>query len=324
MNIRPLLALVILLGVSAAFADVAAQSKIYHVGYLSLAPGPSSRSDALRDGLRELGYVEGQNIVLEYRWADGSADRALQGAADLARLNVDVIVTGGPQATAAARKTTAVVPIVMALDYDPVGSGFVTSLARPGGNITGLSGINPELSGKRLDLLKQAIPRLSSVAVLWNPTEPNAESFLHETDAAAKALHVRLQPLEIRAAADLEPALQSARRNRAGALAVLTDPVTLYQRKALAGLAAKYRLPAIYTDRLFVEAGGFMSYGANDREMHRRAAVFVDKILKGAKPAELPVEQPTTYELVINLRAAKALELALPASLLAQTDHVVE
>ena len=300
-----------------------AQPTVPRIGYLSLAPGPSTRSEALRQGFRELGYIEGQNLVVEYRWADGRLDQARQAAADLVRLRVDVIVTGGPQATLAAKTTTTTMPIVMAFDYDPVESGFVASLARPGGNITGLSGINPELSGKRLDLLKQAVPRLTRVAIVWNPAEPNA-AFLRETQAAGRGLSMQLQVLEVKAAPDLETALQAARRWRAGGLIVLTDPVTLYHRKQLADLAKKYRLPAIYSERLFVESGGLISYGADDRKMHQRAAVFVDRILKGARPGDLPIEQPTKYDLIINLKTAKALGLTIPQSLLARADQVIE
>jgi ABC-type uncharacterized transport system substrate-binding protein len=305
-------------------AHAQAPGKVYRVGYLSMAPGPSPRSEALQQGLRDLGYVSGQNLVTEYGWADGQIDRARTAAADLVRSKVDVIVTGGPQATRVAREATTTIPVVMAVDYDPVGAGFVTSLAHPGGNITGLSAINPELSGKRLELLKSALPRLSRVAVLWNPAEPNADVYVRETRVAAQALGVRVQSLEIRSLPDLESALRSATRERADALAVLTDPVTLYHRAELASLASKHHLPAIYSDKLFVEAGGLMSYGANDRELHRRAAVFVDKILKGAKPGELPVEQPTTYELVINLKTAKALTLAISPALLRRADQLIE
>jgi putative ABC transport system substrate-binding protein len=261
--------------------------------------------------------------VVEYRWADGHLDGARQAAADLVRLGVDVIVTGGPQATLAAKTTTTTTPIVMAFDYDPVESGFVASLARPGGNITGLSGINPELSGKRLDLLKQAVPRLTRVAIVWNPAEPNA-AFLRETQAAGRGLSMQLQVLEVKTAPDLETALQAARRWHASGLIVLTDPVTLYHRKQLADLAKKYRLPAIYSERLFVESGGLISYGADDRKMHQRAAVFVDRILKGAKPDDLPIEQPTKFELVINRKTAGALGLTIPPSLLQRADEVIQ
>jgi putative tryptophan/tyrosine transport system substrate-binding protein len=297
--------------------------KSYRVGYLSLAPGPSPRSEALRQGLRELGWVEGQNVAIEYRWAGGNIDQARAAAAELVGLKIDVIVTGGPQTTLVAKEATTVIPIVMAFDYDPVGAGFVASLGRPGGNITGLSALNPELNGKRLQLLKEIVPRLARVAVLSNPSEPNVEKFLRETREAAQTLGVHLQPVDVRVTRDLEGALQAARRERANGFTVLTDPVTLYGRVQLAELAAKYRLPAIYSERLFVEAGGLMSYGASDREMHRRAATFVDKILKGAKPSELPVEQPTTYELVINLKTAKALGLTIPPSLLDRADAVI-
>jgi ABC-type uncharacterized transport system substrate-binding protein len=310
-------------GLLAAPLAAEGQQAVPRIGYLSLAPGPSTRSEALRQGFRELGYIEGQNLVVEYRWAQGRLDRARQAAADLVRLPVDVIVTGGPQATLAAKRTTTTTPIVMAFDYDPVESGFVASLARPGGNITGLSGINPELSGKRLDLLKQAVPRLSRVAIVWNPAEPNA-AFLRATEAAGRGLGMQLQVLKVEASPALETALQAARQWHAGGLIVLTDPVTLYNRVQLADLAAKYRLPAIYSERLFVESGGLMSYGADDREMHRRAAVFVQKILNGAKPGDLPVEQPTTYELVINLKTAKTLGLTIPPSLLQRADRVNE
>jgi putative tryptophan/tyrosine transport system substrate-binding protein len=263
-------------------------------------------------------------MFVEYRWADGNLDRARQAAGDLVRLNVAVIVSGGPQATLAAKQTSSTMPIVMALDYDPIGAGFVASLARPGRNITGLTAINPELSGKRLELLKQAVPNLSRVAVLWNPAEPNGETFLKETQNAARALGAHVQSLEVRAPKDLETAFATAAKERATAVTVLTDPVTQYHRTEVAALAAKHRLPTIYSERLFVESGGLMSYGASDRDLHRRAAVFVDKILKGAKPAELPVEQALRYELVINLKTAKALGLTIPPALLARADQVIE
>jgi putative ABC transport system substrate-binding protein len=305
-------------------AEAQQAGKVRRVGYLSLASGPSPRSEALRQGLRELGYVVGQNIAIEDRWADGDLKRARAAATDLVRLNVDAIVTGGPQATGAAKEATATIPIVMAVDYDPVGAGFIASLARPGGNITGLSALNPELSGKRLGLLREVVPRLARVAVLWNPSEPNAEKYWRETRLAARAMNVQPQSLEVRVPRDLDGAMQAARTGRANAFIVLTDPVTLYHRAELAELAAKHHLPAIYSERLFVEVGGLMSYGANDREMHRRAALFVDKILNGARPSDLPVEQPTSYELVINLKIANALGLTIPPSLLQRADQVIE
>jgi putative tryptophan/tyrosine transport system substrate-binding protein len=319
-----LLAVLFYVLVTPLAAEAQAPGKVYRVGYLSMAPGPSPRSEALQQGLRDLGYVEGQNIAMEYRWADGKLDRAQSGAAELVRAKVDVIVTGGPQTTRVAKDATTTVPIVMAVDYDPVGAGFVASLARPGANITGLSAINPQLSGKRLELLKAAVTRLSRIAVLWNSAEPNSESYVRETQVAARALGVQVQSLEIRSVQDLERAFRAATKEHANALAVLTDPVTLYNRTELASLAAKHRLPAIYSERLFVEAGGLMSYGASDRDLHRRAAVFVDKILKGAKPSDLPVEQPTKYEFVIGLKTAKALGLAIPPALLARADEIIQ
>jgi putative ABC transport system substrate-binding protein len=236
---------------------------------------------------------------------------------------VDVIVTAGPQATRAAKEATTAIPIVMAVDYDPVGAGFALSLARPGGNITGMSAISPELNGKRLEILNATVPRLKRVAVIWSPAEPNAESFLMETHAAAQALGVELQSLELRDPRDLDEAVRAAQKEHANALTVLTDPITLWHRTRLAELAAKYRLPAIYTERLFAEAGGLMSYGASDRDLHRQAAAYIDKILKGAKPSDLPVEQPIKYELVINLKTAKALGLTIPQSVLIRADEVI-
>ena len=307
-----------------ATAQTPPAGTVWRVAYLSFAAGASPRSEALERGLRDLGYSIGQNTTIEYRWADGDLDRARVAAGDLVRSNVDVIVTGGPQATRVAREATHTIPIVMAVDYDPVGAGFISSLARPGGNITGLSALNPELSGKRLGLLREIVPRLTRVAVLWNPAEPNAETYWRETRRAARAIGAQPLSLEVHAPRDLERAIQTARKERASGFTVLTDPVTLYHRAQLADLAARHRLPGIYSERLFVEAGGLMSYGANDREMHRRAAVFVDRILKGGRPSELPVEQPTTYELVIDRKVASALGLTIPPSLLQRADQVIE
>lgn len=300
------------------------QGSVPRIGYLSLAPGTSPRSEALLQGLRELGYVENQNIVIDYRWAAGDLDRLREAASDLVRSKVNVIVTGGPAATAAARQATDTIPIVMAVDYDPVGAGFVSTLARPGGNITGLSVLNPELSGKRLELLKETVPSVALVTVLWDPAEPNAGTYLKETQAAAPILGVRLQPLEIQSPGDIESSFLAARTAGADGLTVLTDPITLYHRTELSDLAAQYRLPAIYSERLFVEAGGFMSYGASDRDLHRLAAAYVDKILRGAKPADLPVEQPTRFELVINMKAARPLGIIIPPAILERADDVIE
>ena len=306
------------------YAQSGQSAQAPRIGYLSLGPGPSPRSEALQQGLRDLGYVEGRNITIDYRWTDGNLTQLQAAAADLVRSQVAIIVTGGPQATRVAKEATTAIPIVMAVDYDPVGAGFAASLARPGGNVTGMSAVSPELNGKRLELLKATVPRLARVALLWNSAEPNAVAFLRETQAAAKLMGLDLQSLEVRAPRDLEAAFQIARRERANGLTVLTDPVTLYHRSQLAGLAAKYALPAMYSERLFAEAGGLMSYGASDRDLHRQVAVYVDKILKGAKPADLPVEQPTKFELVLNLKAAKALGLTIPQAVLVRADEVFQ
>jgi len=293
----------------------ASDARIPIVVYLSLAPGPSARSDALVAGLRELGYIDGRNLTLAFEWADGNLERLMRAVNERVRRGVDVIVTGGPAATLAAARSTSTIPIVMAVDYDPVAAGFVQSLARPGGNVTGLSVLNPELSGKRLALLRELAPRISHVAVLRNPREPNAESFLRESSDAANANRLRLSVYEVGETADLERDLQAATRAGCDAMMVLTDPVTLYPRAELVALAGRHSLPAIYSERLFAEAGGLMAYGASDRELHRRAALFVDKILKGARPAELPVEQPTNFELVIHAKAARQLGLTIPSAL---------
>jgi putative tryptophan/tyrosine transport system substrate-binding protein len=313
-----------LLLLAAPFAHAGQMANLPRIGYLSLGPGPSPRTEALQQGLRDFGYVEGQNIVIDYRWADGDLDRLREAAAEFVRSQVAIIVTGGPQATRAAKEVTTAIPIVMAVDYDPVGAGFASSLARPGGNITGMSAVSPELNGKRLELLHAVVPRLTRVALLWNSAEPNAAAFLRETQAAAHVLGVEVQSLEVRTPRDLEAAVQAARKARATALTVLTDPVTLYHRAQLTELATRYSLPAIYSERLFAEAGGLMSYGASDRDLHRQVAVYVDKILKGAKPSDLPVEQPIKYELVINLRTAGALRLTIPQSILIRADEVIQ
>jgi putative ABC transport system substrate-binding protein len=308
--------------VLAPFAMAQAGEKIARIGYLSLGPGPSPRSEALHEGLRDLGYVENKNYIIVYKWANESLPRLQNAASELVRSKVDVIVTGGPAATLAAHKATSTIPIVMAGDYDPVAAGFVTTLAHPGQNITGLSVLNPQLSGKRLELLKEMNPRLAAVAVFFNPAEPNARSYLRETQSAAAAMGMQLDALEIRSAADLEGAFQAARKAGAKAIAVLTDYVTLYNRANLVALAAKHRVPVIYTERLFVEAGGLVSYGASDRDLHRRAAAYVDRILKGSVPADIPVEQPTKFELVISRSAAKSIDLQVPTALLLRADVI--
>jgi len=285
--------------------------------------------EAFRQGLRDLGYVEGRNVVIEYRSAEGKYERFPALAAELVALKVDVIVAAGSTPAAlAAKQATRTILIVFASAADPVASGLVTSLARPGGNVTGLSTVGSELVGKRLEQLKQAVPGVSRVAVLWQPQgvlgERTRKDMLKEADVAARALGVRLQFVEARGPADFDRAFSDMTRARAGALTVLGSPTFLNERRRLVDLAAKNRLPAVYTVREFVDAGGLMSYGPNLADLFRRAATYVDKILKGAKPADLPVEQPTKFELVINLKAAKALGLTIPQSLLGRADQVVE
>jgi putative ABC transport system substrate-binding protein len=282
-----------------------------------------ARYEAFRQGLRELGYVEGKNIVVERRYAEGKQDRLSALAAELVRLKIDIIATGSPSATRSAKQATSTIPIVMLADDDPVGSGFVASLARPGGNITGLATLAPELSGKRLELLKEIIPKLSRVAVLGTSTIPgNAES-LRETELAAGAFSVKVQYVDIRGPKDIEASFRAAGKDRADGVLVLQSPVINSQRTHFADLAVKYRLPAIFPQSEFVEGGGLMYYGANTADLFRRAATYVDKILKGAKPADLPVERPTKFELIVNLKAAKQIGLTIPPNVLVRADRVI-
>jgi putative ABC transport system substrate-binding protein len=271
--------------------------------------------------MRELGYVEGKNIVIEWRFGGGTSGGVPALAAELVRLKVDVIVTGGSTNTRAAKEATVTIPIVMAQDSDPVANGFVASLARPGGNITGLSNLGAEISGKRLELLKEIVPKLSRVAVFWESTFPGNAQILRETELAAGALRVQLQYVDV--LEDIETAFRAASNGHAEAVLVLASPVFVSNRKQVIDLAVKSRLPAIYFRSEFVEAGGLMSYGANLNDLDRRAATYVDKILKGAKPADLPVEQPTKFELIINLKAAKQIGLTIPPHVLARADKVI-
>jgi ABC-type uncharacterized transport system substrate-binding protein len=299
-------------------------SKVPRIGYLAAGSALSahSRIEAFRQGLRALGYVEGKNIVIEYRNAAGKLDQVPRNAVELVRLKVDVIVTAGPSDTRAAKEATSTIPIVMAQDGDPVGNGFVASLARPGGNITGLSRLAPELSGKQLELLKETIPRLTRVAVLVNSTEPGNAKSLREMELAAGAFGVKLQYLDILASKDIETSFQTARKDHADAVLVLSGPI-LTQRKQIADLALTSQLPAIYDRQEFVDAGGLMSYGVSISDLDRRAATFVDKILKGTKPTDLPVEQPTKFEFIINLKTAKRIGLTIPPNVLARADKVI-
>ena len=301
--------------------------KVPRIGYLSVSSpsAMSTRTEAFRQGLRELGYVEGKNIVIEWRSAEGKRDRLPSLAAELVRLKVDIIVTAGPPATRSAKEATVTIPIVFAQDGDPVASGFVASLARPGGNITGLSTLAPELSGKRLELLKEIVPRLSRVAVLGNSTNPANAQVLKETELAAGVFGVKLQYLDVLDPKDIETAFRAASKGRADAvLMTVSGGVVLSQRTQVVELAAKSRLPAMYIIREYVETGGLMSYGVSLIDLDRRAATYVDKILKGAKPADLPVEQPTKFEFIINLTAAKQIGLTIPPNVLVRADRVIK
>ena len=313
--------------VVAVVVEAAAQqpTKVPRIGYLT-ADSRSARADvraeAFRQGLRGFGYVEGKNIIIEWRQAEGKLDRLHALAAELVRLKVDVIVTGGPTATRPVKEATTTIPIVMTQDSDPVGNGFVTSLARPGGNITGLSNLAQEISGKRLELLKEIVPKLSRVAVLGMSTNPGNSQSLRETELAAGALGVQIQYLDIRDSKDIDAALRTANKGRADAVLVLNFPGNI--SRGIPDLAVKNRLPAIYYNSSFVvDRVGLMSYGASITDLDRRAATYVDKILKGAKPADLPVEQPTKFEFIINLKAAKQIGLTIPPNVLARADRVI-
>jgi putative ABC transport system substrate-binding protein len=308
-----------------SLAQAQQPTKIPRIGSLGGA-SPSANAngnEALRQGLRELGYVEGKNIIIEWRSAEGKLDRLPALADELVRLKADVIVTSGGQATRAAKEATKTIPIVMAQVSDPVGSGFVASLARPGGNITGLSTVAPELGGKRLELLKETVPKLSRVAVLGTSTSIGNVPQLREVDLAAGALKVKRQFLDILDPKDIETAFRAANKGRAEGVLVLAASVFVSRRTQVLDLAQKSRLPAIYYSPEFVEAGGLMSYGVNNTDLNRRAATYVDKILKGAKPADLPVEQPIKFEFIINLKAAKQIGLTIPPNVLARADKVI-
>jgi len=285
----------------------------------------SSRTQAFRHGLRELRYIEGKNIVIEWRHHGGKFDRLPALAAELVRLKVDIIITAGAPAARAAKEATVTIPIVMMQIGDPVGSGFVASLARPGGNITGLSTLAPELSGKRLELSKEIIPRLSRVAVFGTSTTPDNAPSLREVDLAAGALKVQLQYLDVLSPKDIETAFRAAGKGRAKAVLMLVSGgVAGAHRTEIAELAVKSRLPVIYPHSQFVEAGGLMSYGVNQYDLDRRAATYVDKILKGRTPADLPVEQPMKFEFIVNLNAAKQIGLTIPPNVLVRSDKVIK
>jgi putative ABC transport system substrate-binding protein len=311
-------------------APVAAEGqpagKVHRIGFLgnSTVALEANLVGPFREGLRELGYVERQNIVIEYRWAEGKYERFPALIAELLAQRVEVIVTAGTPAALAVKKATTSVPLVMVAVGDPVATGLVASLARPGGNITGLTSTSEELEGKRLELLRQVIPKLSHVAVFWNPENPTLLTSLKEMRAAAQTLGMKVQVLEVRTPGELEETFKAIVRERPGALLVMADRLFLHNRQRIMGFATKQRLPVVPGYPELVEAGGLMSFGPSYPGMHRRAAYFVDRILKGAKPADLPVERPTKFELVINLKTAKALGLTIPPSLLGRADEVIQ
>jgi putative ABC transport system substrate-binding protein len=301
--------------------------KVPRIGWLSTGflSTMSSRMEAFRQGLRALGYVEGKNILIEWRGADNIRERQNGLAKELVGLKVDIIVTAGSGPTRAAKAATSTIPIVMASDDDPVGSGMVASLARPGGNVTGLSQLSPELSGKRLEILKEVLPKLSRVAVFWTSTGGDSTQVIKEIEPAAAALGVSLQRVDILTVNDIEPAFRTAMKGRAEAvLELISGPIRSAALKELAELAVKHRLPVMRGRPEHVEAGGLMSYGVNLRDLDRRSATYVDKILKGTKPADLPIEQPVKFEFIINLKAAKQIELTIPPNVLARADKFIK
>jgi putative ABC transport system substrate-binding protein len=305
-------------------AEAQQPKRVPRIGFLTASPSVfPGRIEAFRQGLRELGYIEGKNIVIEWRYGDGKRDRLPALAAELVGLKVDIIVSAGPTLTRVLKEATTTIPIVMGFDTDPVGTGLVAGLARPGGNITGLSVLSPELGGKRLELLKEIVPKLSRVAVLGSSTLPGNAQTLSETELAAGALGVKLQYFDVLSPKDMEAAFRRAVNGRADAVLALGNSVLNAHRTQVADLAVKSRLPTMYYAAEFVEAGGLMFYGVDFADLYRRAATYVDKILKGAKPADLPVEQPTKFEFIINLKTAKQIGLTIPPNVLARADRVI-
>ena len=302
--------------------------KIPRIGFVSGIGGPSNTGPnvmGFRQGLRDFGYIEGKTILVEYRYTEGKGDRNPSLVAELVQLKVDVLVVGGPGGLRAAKQATNTIPIVIVTQADPVGSGYIDSLARPGGNITGLTRLTRELSGKRLELLKEVVPKISRVGVLWDADNPEAADGFKEYEAAERALKVQLQSLGVRGPnPDLEGAFQAAAKVRVNALVTINTPVLNRQQKQIVDLAIKNRLPLMSERSEYVDAGGLVSYSANEAESFRRAANYVDRILKGAKPADLPVEQPKKFELVINLKTAKQIDLTIPPNVLARADRVIK
>jgi putative ABC transport system substrate-binding protein len=320
-----LVAIVVTLVGCVGMAEAQQAKKVPTIGYLGSNTPTATLGfvEAFRQGLRDFGYVEGQTIAIEYRWAEGNFDRLPDLAAELVRLRVDVIFAAAAPSIKAARQATKTIPIVFEMLADPVSAGFVSSLAKPGGNLTGVAGLAPELSGKRLELLKEIVPRLNRVAILGNPSNPNFRPVLTETETAASALGLQLQVLEVKEPVKLQSAFSAMNKARAEALTIIPDPMLLAEQKRIIDLAAKGRLPAIYGTSGVVEAGGLIAYAPSQSEMFRRAAYYVDRILRGAKPAALPVEQPMKFELVINLKTAKQIGLTIPPNVLARADRVI-
>ena len=322
--------LLVVLGMNAVVAPLSSyaqpQGKVWRIGMLETVSRDlnAANLDAFQLGLRELGYVEGRNLIIEYRSADGRAERFPDLATELVSLKVDLIVTRGTPAAVAAKKATRTIPVVMANAGDPVGSGLVNSLAHPGRNVTGLSSVPAELDPKRLELIRELVPGAARIAILQNMGSPNNPPQWKEIETAARSLGVQPQLLDVRKPEDLAAAFDAASRQRADALVVGGEGLFQANRKMIAELAAKYRLPAIYRSMDYIEAGGLMAYGPSYPDLYRRAATYVDKIFKGAKPGELPVEQPIKFELIINLKTAKALGLAIPPPLLLRADEVIQ
>ena len=311
---------------SVPFYAAAQPSRVYRVGFLgnSTAALEANLVGPFREGLRDLGYVEGRNIVIEYRWAEGNYERFPSLIAELLSLKVDVIVTAGTPAALAVQRTAATVPLVMVAVGDPVGSGLVASLAVPGGNSTGLTSIAPDLEGKRLELLREIVPKLSHVSILYNPANPFHVTANNEVRAAAKVLSVKIHSVGVQATAELDRAFEAITSERPDAFIMLADRVFLHNRARIVEFAARNHLPAAYAYRELVEAGGLLSFGPNYADMHRRAAAYVDKILKGAKPGDLPVELPTKFELVINVKTARVLGLTIPQSVLLRANELLQ
>jgi putative ABC transport system substrate-binding protein len=319
------LAISTMLSALCSIAEAQQATKVPRIGYLSAgfsSPKPA-RTEAFRQGLRELGYIEGRNIFIEYRYAEGKIDRLSGLVAELLRLNVDMVFAYSTPAVRVLKEATTIIPVVT-VSADPVRNGFVASLARPGGNITGLANLTPELAGKRLELLKEVVPKISRVAVIWNSNDPGSELRMRETETAARSMGIGVQSLEVRGSNDLEQAFSAIKIEQADALVPLRGRTTNNLRERIIELAKRDRVSTVFDDRPLAEAGGLMSYGTMIADLDRRAASYVDKILKGARPADLPIEQPTKFELVINLKMAKQIGVTIPPNVLARADRVIK